>query len=600
MIEPPKSIEFDDVYFSPYDGLAETRHVFLDGNDLPNAWQGGDSFTIAETGFGTGLNFFATWKLFEETANSTQTLDYISIEKFPVTPDFIRNALKPWESELGNYVEQFLAQYPIRISGFHRIKFNERVTLTLIFDDAEKALNSLYAKVDCWFLDGFTPAKNPDMWSEGIFKQMARLSYSSASFATFTAASNVKHGLETVGFDVEKTKAFHHKRDMLIGKCSGQISKNKTRLKCTSPLLNNQKNIAIIGGGIAGTSCAHTLKKYGFTSTIFEASSELAAGASGNTLGLFNPRFSKLQDAFSDFYASAYAQFIRTAQITGNDIDYKPNGTLHMIHSASKAGRLESMAKNWLWHSDHVRLVSSEEASRIAGLVLDHSAVYLPHSGSISPNKLCHYYAQDIEIKLNQKISNDDLAKLQKEYDAVILTNGINISEFSDLSWLETDIIRGQVSVVKSTEKTEKLKCNICYSGYLSPAQNGYHITGSTFDKGNDSRDITLDDHTENISKIKAGIPSLELENLKVKSGWSGIRLATRDRFPVIGAVPNTSNMYVLTALGSHGIVGSIAGAHLIADYLRGGPLSISPESAYELSPQRFIDRAAKRGHILI
>lgn len=210
-------MQFDDVYFSAEDGLAETHHVFIKGNGLPGAWQGAERFTVAETGFGTGLNFLATWKLFAQTAEEGQALDYISFEKFPLSVEEIKEALEPWVDEFQEPMDRLLAIYPLRIPGFHRIALNECVTLTLIFDDVNEAMKKLKAKVNCWFLDGFKPSANPEMWSDTVFAQMVRLSEAGATFATFTAAGFVKRGLESRGFEVNKVPGFGSKREMLAG-----------------------------------------------------------------------------------------------------------------------------------------------------------------------------------------------------------------------------------------------------------------------------------------------------------------------------------------------------------------------------------------------
>lgn len=219
--EPFRSQAFDDVYFSAADGLAESRHVFLQGNDLPKRWAGRGRFTIAETGFGTGLNFLAAWKLFEETAQAGQRLDFISFEKYPLEAAEISVILADWAGEFPGQLAALCARYPVLVPGFHKIFFDERVSLTLIIDDVNAALPQLTADVDCWFLDGFKPSTNPEMWSPVVFENMARLSAPGASFATFTAAGEVRRGLSAAGFDVRKVKGFGTKRDMLVGVYGG-------------------------------------------------------------------------------------------------------------------------------------------------------------------------------------------------------------------------------------------------------------------------------------------------------------------------------------------------------------------------------------------
>lgn len=221
---PLTSQRYDDIYFSAQGGLAEKNYVFLGGNDLPARWAGRAAFAVCETGFGTGLSFLATAKAFSETAAPGQRLDYVGIEKHPLAPGEIRAALGHWRAEIGARIfDEFLENYPLRTPGFHRILFaldNAAViALTLVFDDVNTALPEfdVPAGIDAWFLDGFTPAKNPQMWSEILFSEMARLSAPGAGFATFTAAGAVRRGLEAAGFRVEKRPGFGYKHDMLAG-----------------------------------------------------------------------------------------------------------------------------------------------------------------------------------------------------------------------------------------------------------------------------------------------------------------------------------------------------------------------------------------------
>lgn len=216
-----RSKKFDDVYFSADDGLAETRHVFLDSNHLPNDWQGKSNYVITETGFGTGLNFLAVWSLFKHSALPDQMLDFISIEKYPLQPDLIAEALKPWRDDIGDELDALIDQYPPLMSGVHRLFFDKNVRLTLFFDDIEQALPKIEARVDAWFLDGFRPATNPEMWTQNVFDQMALISKQGTRYATFTAAGDVRRGLEKAGFSVEKIPGFGKKRDMICGQYQG-------------------------------------------------------------------------------------------------------------------------------------------------------------------------------------------------------------------------------------------------------------------------------------------------------------------------------------------------------------------------------------------
>lgn len=593
----PKSDRFDDVYFSVEDGLSETRHVFMQGNGLPDFWQekhssGQETFTIAETGFGTGLNFLCAWKDFVEMADPEQRLDFISFEKFPLSIDEIKKALQPWSKELGDYTFKLIQSYPIRIGGFHRIVFDNRVALTLIFGDVNEYIPQVHAQVDCWFLDGFTPSKNPEIWSQTLYENMARLSASHARFATFTAAGDVKRGLKAVGFDVKKTDGFGRKRDMLVGCYKGQAHEREG-VQVTRP-----KKIAIVGGGLAGTACAYILKQYGFEPIIYEMSDSLASGASGNAIGLFNPRFRAQKDAQSEFYTSAYAQIIRTAQ-KADAVEYKNSGTLHLSNSDVKAKRFSKMLENWDWHADHIHLLSKEEASDIAGINIDDDAVYLPDAGSLCPQKLCYYYAHGIDSHLNHKIEN--LSDI--EADAIILANAIGAkalldAALQDIQGLPVHTVRGQVSYVDGSSALQDLKTNICFGGYVSTVIQGKQVIGSTFKKWVDHIEPLEEEDLENIAGLTEIIPLLSGENMHVISSRAGMRVSSQDHFPIVGTVPAMDNVYLSIGFGSHGIVGSIAAAHLIADQLRGGAYSLPRGTVEMLNVQRFINRARKKNTI--
>jgi len=221
----PRSERFDDVYFSVADGLEETRHVFINGNHIQERWAEllpHHTFTICETGFGTGLNFLAVLKLWRERKPEGGHLHFISYEKYPVTRDFIAEHLAHWREDIGAALDDLLSVYPLDLSaGRHDILVGEDSKLSLIFGDVNVELPKLGERVDCWFLDGFKPSANPEMWSDTVFQNMARLSREGATFATFTSAGFVRRGLKSAGFEVRKVKGFGHKREMSVGHYMG-------------------------------------------------------------------------------------------------------------------------------------------------------------------------------------------------------------------------------------------------------------------------------------------------------------------------------------------------------------------------------------------
>ena len=223
----PTSSEFGDVYFSKVDGLAESRYVFLDGNDLPerlSKLQPFERFVIGEIGFGTGLNVLATWQLWQQIRpDNNSHLHIITTEKFPLTKPDLAQALSVWPG-LAPLAEQLIANYPPPLAGCHRLNFfAERLTLDIWLGDASDSLSQMIgqAKINAWLLDGFAPSCNDELWSDSLFGQIARLSapktstHTGTTLATFSVASRVKTGLKQHGFSLQKRKGFGKKREML-------------------------------------------------------------------------------------------------------------------------------------------------------------------------------------------------------------------------------------------------------------------------------------------------------------------------------------------------------------------------------------------------
>ena len=588
MPDVPRSSQFDDVYFSVSDGLAETRHVFLYGNDLPAAWAERKTFTIFEAGFGTGLNFLATWKAFDESKKVGQKLDFISIEKYPLTPDFIKNALGHWRDELGDKLDTLCDQYPPLINGYHRLQITHDVTLTLIFADINEVMPTLNARVDAWFLDGFTPSKNPDMWTDVLFENMARLSNKNASVATFTAAGDVRRALEEAGFNVQKIKGYGRKREMITGVFKSTTTKVDS---ITQPIQQNNKSVAIIGAGLAGCAMGYVLQSYGFKVTLYEREGQVASGASGNNLGFYNPRFTAQRDEVADFFSFGFSQILSLGRAHGEAFNFDPCGALHLINSPEKEKRFNKMLASWGWDKSQMQIVDSKTASEIAGVEISHDCLYLPQSGSISPRKLCDFYARDLDIKYKTNVINvSDVTE-----DIKIICTAFEVDNFEGFSWLPMEPVRGQISYLKPTEKSKNLKCNLHYNGYLSRAINGQHSCGSTFQRWLNHRDLLSQDHDANLDKIMESIPSLANEQFDVESGWAGLRTASQDRFPIVGKMPDRENIYISSAFGSYGIVGTLAAGHYMADILRGGAICLPEKTQYALSAQHFLDRIKKK-----
>lgn len=580
----PRSEHFDDIYFAVEDGLAESRYVFLEQNNLPHSWHHKDQFVIAETGFGTGLNFLCAWDLFEKTTSPRQHLHYYSFEKFPLSREDIKKYLSHWSDQFGGRLEKLIEDYPLRIGGWHTIRLTPQVTLTIIFDDVNRALPELDTGIDCWFLDGHAPAKNPDMWSETVFQHIGRLSRSGTRFATFTAAGFVRRGLESVGFTVKKARGFGRKRDMSIG-----IFEQKTPERT---LLSIPKKIAIIGGGIAGTCLSYSLSQRGCDVTIFEKN-DIASGGSGNIRGLCNPKFTAQRGIESDFYAPAFALAHRLFRDLSrhNDIGFTPCGCLHLFTDEQKERRLRGFQENWGWHGDHAIVLEKDEASRIAGIELSHAALYLPDAAMVSPQKVTSILGQTAKIhRMDVKtICRQDKGwDIEGEnYDVVILACGWDVVTFGQTAALPLQKVRGQITRIKMSQEYQNLKTNLCYGGYASHPFDGEAVIGSTFQHWIDDDTLRPEDDRDNIKKLQSVAPQIA-EGLEIIGARASFRCASKDRMPIIGEVTGHDDLYLSTAHGSHGILSSIMGAEILSARICGEPQKLPSLAEKFLSAERF------------
>ena len=215
----PFSAEFEDHYYSTSDGLAETRHVFLDGNDLSERWRENAAFAVGELGFGTGLNLLALWHLWCRNRLEGQTLSFISVEAHLMTQEHAAKALARWP-ELAPLAKSLLDAWPDL--GSKTIDLDPQTRLTVIRDDVFEALDTFPANINAWFLDGFAPSRNGAMWSGEVMEKLAAHSAPGATFASYTSAGWVRRNLEAAGFKVEKKPGFGTKRDMIVGRLQNQ------------------------------------------------------------------------------------------------------------------------------------------------------------------------------------------------------------------------------------------------------------------------------------------------------------------------------------------------------------------------------------------
>lgn len=345
------------------------------------------------------------------------------------------------------------------------------------------------------------------------------------------------------------------------------------------------KRVAIIGAGLAGTACAYILKQHGAEPVIYEAGKTIAPGASGNPVGLINPRFSAERTPESDYFVSGFAAAINLFGQTP-DIGWSACGALHLMVDEKKQRRFPKTIKSWGWPEEHMRLLSAREASDVAGIEIPHDALYLPDAGYVSPKKLCEFYARGVEVHLNHEIK--DLSEIKD--DVLVLACGLGVKNFTPAKDLPINPVRGQITRIKASETSQHIKANLCFGGYMSPAVDGVHTLGATFQRWLDHSDLLDEDDQNNIKNLGSAIPTLQGE-YEIIDRRASVRAASKDHFPIVGAL--SGNTYISAAHGSHGIISSLASAHLLSDLILGQPPSQSFASMSCLSPDRFSNIAS-------
>ena len=640
----PVSDKFDDVYFSNQDGLAETHYVFLEGNQLWERWVNYQEahFVIAETGFGTGLNFFAVTTLFREFRQKhpdspLKRLYFISFEKYPLLLDALQQAhlAYPQFSHLAQHLQQ---NWLNPIQGCYRFHFDE-TTLDLWFGDVAENLPQLgdymNSKIDAWFLDGFAPSKNPDMWNDQLYQQMFRFSKPQGTFATFTAASVVRKGLEAAGFDITKRKGFGKKRECL----SGQKTYEKlTALSApwfhSQPANLNEQDIAIIGGGIASLCTAISLVKRGAKITIYCEDEQTALNASGNKQGAFYPQLSDDNERNIRFYIHAFAyghQFLQWAIQQQIEFEHEFCGVALCAYNDKTESKLNKITELNL-PSDLYQSLSQTELSEKVGLPLPFGGGFIPQGAWLAPRQLVQHAftlleKQGVQIKTSRKVTalsqtehGWQIKTAENEtfcHEVVVLANGHKLTEFEQTQKLPLYPVRGQVSQIPTSENLLKLKTVLCYDGYLTPVDQAKasHCIGASHVRDNATREFSLTEQQENQQKIQQNIPEEWTKEVDTSGNLAriGVRCSVRDLTPMMAAVPHFSaqqtqyqnlfnlrrrkqpveqaenypNLYLIGALGSRGLTSAPLLGETLASLIYGEPLPMSEDLIHNLMPNR-------------
>ncbi|MES3675329.1 bifunctional tRNA (5-methylaminomethyl-2-thiouridine)(34)-methyltransferase MnmD/FAD-dependent 5-carboxymethylaminomethyl-2-thiouridine(34) oxidoreductase MnmC [Halomonas elongata] len=645
--DTPHSSEFDDVYFSRHDGRAETEHVFLDANRLPERfqdWTEDRPFVIGETGFGTGLNMLCAWACFDAHAPARARLHLVSTELYPLDRRDLARALAAWP-DLADRAAVLLAQWPEPVSGVHRLWLDARVTLDLHFGDTAERLRWLDGRVDAWFLDGFAPARNPDMWQPALFAAMAARSRPGATFATFTCAGVVKRGLAAAGFAWRKVPGFGRKREMLAGEITTPPADERRRATpwFTPPAPCPRRRVAVIGGGIAGTSVAAALARRGVAVTLIDREGP-GAGASGNRQGVLYVKLAAETNDQSRCYLAGLLHSRRWLDALDPDGSlWQPCGVLQLATTPREAKRQAAFLSNHPLPDSVVRGVSSEQASQLAGIPIENGGLEYPLAGWVRPDALCRRLAATPGVTLLRAEVDDITATPEgwrlsmttdegpDEFDAdqVVIATASLANRFAQTADLPLQPVRGQVSSLTLPENAPAPSRVICAGGYVAPPRDGRLTFGATFRPNETDAQVSDADHRANRDELTRTLPgyaaALEGSGASLDTaafdGRAAVRAASPDKTPYAGPVPDAAawrqayallakdatripdlagqhhpGLWISAAHGSRGLASAPLCAEIIASRICDEPMPLEAPLVDHLHPGRRLIRELIRG----
>lgn len=635
----PLSSQFADVYFSNENGLAETRYVFLANNQLPErfaALTADQQLVIGETGFGTGLNFLCAWHLFDQHATATARLHFVSVEKYPLNKADLQRALGLWP-ELAPYAEQLLARYVALHPGFQRLVLaGGRVVLTLLIGDALELFGQLDARIDAWFLDGFAPAKNPDMWTPELFAELARLSHTGTTMGTFTSTGYVRRRLNDAGFKMKRVPGLGKKWEVLKGSFIGEPTAAEKPWFARPPQPTAARSALVIGAGLAGCATAASLAQRGWQVTLLERHNAIAQEASGNPQGVLYLKLSAHGTTLSRLIVSGFGHTRRLLEQLHRGTDWDNCGVLQLAFDAKEAQRQAQLAG--AFPSDLLCALDKSAAEDKAGISLPAGGLFYPEAGWVHPPALCALLSQqpNIQLQLHQEaleLRRDgdhwqawNGEQLLASASVVVLASAAEIKGFSQSAGLPLKRIRGQISRLPATQASRALSTVVCAEGYVAPPRQDEHTLGASFDFNSDDLTPNSADHASNLQLLEEISPELALaldaaaldpEHLQ---GRAAFRCTSPDYLPIVGPLADATSfaeayavlgkdarqvpdapcpwldgLYINSGHGSRGLITAPLSGELIAAWLNDEPLPVPADVAQACHPNRFALRALIR-----
>lgn len=576
----PRSGRFDDIYFSREDGLAESRAVFLAGCGLPEAWRGRTSFTVAELGFGTGLNIAALLDLWRRQGPPDARLHIFSVEGFPLDRDQAARALGAWP-ELADAAAALLKAWPAPTLGFHRLDLpGSNATFDLAVGEAAEVMSQWSGRADAWFLDGFSPATNPGMWSDAVLDAVASRSAPGARLATFTVAGAVRRGLSERGFVVEKRPGHGRKRERLEAHLPG------------APGPAARPAVAVIGAGIAGAALVRAFRALGLVCTVIEETAP-GSGGSGFPSSLVTPRL----DAGDAGIAALHAQALGRARTLYANVPgaVLAESVLQLEQAPRDAARFARVAAQDIWPEGAMTPLDATACAGRLGEAVETGGLFMRDALALSPAAVLEAWLDGTD-RITASVARiepaavgwrlfDAAGGLIVEADVVVIAAGWGAAA------LRPDLplapVRGQAESVVGVSAAPT-----AWGGYVSPTPDGL-LFGATHERGETTVETTAGASARNLQTLAARLPGLatRIGAAGAVRSRAAIRATTPDRLPLAGQL--APGLFAVTGLGSRGFSVAPLLAEHVAALAAGAPSPLPAPLAARVDPLRFAaDRA--------
>lgn len=566
--------DYADTYHAKGSAIAESEYVFIRGCKLKEKWLNRSLFTIAEFGFGSAINFLTTWKVWSSSEDRSKNLHYISFEKFPIRAQDLELILANYP-ELQPYGDLLTQQYAHLNYGYNRLTFGINApVLTLFIGDVVDYLPKLNASVDAWYFDGFSPSKNPDMWSAELLALCKKNSHADTTFASFSAAGIFKDSLRRNMCSFTKDKGFGNKRDMLVGSLNGGRE------------IINTKNlrIAIIGSGLAGSFMANSLAIRGQKSVVFESRAEIADRASGNPVGIFRPDFAKNPNFRFQFYHQAYLQMLRWLlfqQSNWGAFECRLDGAYRFISDM----QLRKLYKNFtedLQSLIYIKKLEIPELNICLQTEVSEPAFFLPFAGTLNPRKLCKFLLNNklIDVRLNTPVFKIEVLKdgfvvnnenQISEFDLVILANAHESLQLLPELVDTISVNKGQLVYLNNSsfEIASNNKQALCYGAYLASKQDEYLVLGASYEHNTQSLAHVREEDLKLYNKTQRYFPKIMIDDTDRIGGRAEFRTNTADKLPIIEE--KQRNLYLNLAHGSKGLHSALYAAEKLVGQILSG-----------------------------